>query len=216
MALDANGHLLETTVSKHLNSGCCVKCDLSIPSKGSVEPSYGESGPGNATRPTQNWALASDLVPGSPGPRRPLPVPAGAALAAVLPTADLDPSEHRRPDVPCRPRAADDAARRRVRCGRATRQCAPDQEFQETPGPPPPGPRFPFKVRGRIGKRRAGGSGNWGFPGLVRPAAALAASPGALSQATGSSPRISTPLVKRRHGKETRPGEVPDSESHSP
>ena len=49
MVLDANGHLLETTVSKRLNSGCRVKCNLSIPSKGSVEPAYGESGPGNAT-----------------------------------------------------------------------------------------------------------------------------------------------------------------------
>ena len=28
MALDANGHLLETTVSKHLNSGCRVNCNF--------------------------------------------------------------------------------------------------------------------------------------------------------------------------------------------
>ena len=36
-------------LSKHLNSRCSVECDLSIPSKGSVEPAYGRSGPGNAT-----------------------------------------------------------------------------------------------------------------------------------------------------------------------
>ena len=40
-------------LSKHLNSRCRVKCDLSIPSKSSVEPAYGGSGPGNATRSGQ-------------------------------------------------------------------------------------------------------------------------------------------------------------------
>jgi hypothetical protein len=42
MVLDANGHLLETTRALET-----VKCNLSIPSKGSVEPAYG---PGNATK----------------------------------------------------------------------------------------------------------------------------------------------------------------------
>ena len=50
MVLDTNVHLLETTVSKHLNSGSRVNVNLSIPSKGSVEPAYGGSGPGNATK----------------------------------------------------------------------------------------------------------------------------------------------------------------------
>ena len=60
MVLDANGRLLETTVSKPLNSGCRVKCNLSIPSKGSVEPAYG---PGNATK-LALWRCRSQRVTG--------------------------------------------------------------------------------------------------------------------------------------------------------